>query len=417
MSWPLPLTIGWRFYRARERSGFVSFISFASTSGIALGVAVLILVLSAMNGFETELEKRLLGVVPHGELLAADTPFTTWPQMVEQASGIEGIVAAAPNVKIQGLLQKPGGFEGVQITGIEPDLEAKVSRLPQFMSAESWQSLQGDQANIVMGQGILDKMGLKVGDAVTFYLPPPKSQAGLGQIGRARSHTLTISGSFSIGGELDYANAYVPLKYAQSLMGLGDAVNTVRIRVARVFEAPSLVRLFGRQQQQLMYVSDWTRTQGHLYQDIQMVRTLMYLVLALVIAVACFNIVSTLVMAVRDKAAEIAILMTMGLKRRAVMVVFIVQGALNGVVGAVIGGVAGVLLADNLSSLAAKIEQLTGHQFLSADVYFIDFLPSRIEVHDIVLVIATALVMSLFATVYPAFRASRIAPAEALAGR
>lgn len=417
MAWRLPFAIGWRFYRARESSGFVSFISFASTSGIALGVAVLILVLSAMNGFETELEKRLLGVVAHGELLAADQPFDNWREMVKQADAIDGIDGAAPNVKIQGLLQKPGGFTGVKITGITPTLEAKVSSLPQFMSAEAWQSLQGDNANIVMGQGILDKLGLKIGDAVTFYLPPPKSQANLGQIGRARSHTLTISGSFSIGGELDYANAYVPLAYAQQLLNLGDAVNTVRIKVARVFEAPSLIRLLGHQQQRMMYVSDWTRSQGHLYQDIQMVRTLMYLVLALVIAVACFNIVSTLVMAVRDKAAEIAILMTMGLKRRSVMLVFIVQGALNGVVGAIIGGVAGVLLADNLSFLASKLEQLLGHRFLSADVYFIDFLPSRIEAHDIVLVIATALVMSLFATVYPAYRASRIAPAEALAGR
>ncbi|KFZ35983.1 cell division protein FtsX [Shewanella mangrovi] len=417
MGLPLPITIGWRFYRARERSGFVSFISFASTSGIALGVAVLILVLSAMNGFESELEKRLLGVVPHGELIAGDQPLANWPEILQQARAMNGIVAAAPNVKIQGLLQKPGGFTGVQITGIDPALEEEVSSLPQFMSSQAWQSLNGDGANIVMGQGVLDKLGLKVGDAVTFYLPPPKSHTSAGQIGRARSHTLTISGSFSIGGELDYANAYVPLAYAQSLMNLGDAVNAVRIKVERVFEAPMLVRQLGYQQHQMMYVSDWTRTQGHLYQDIQMVRTLMYLVLALVIAVACFNIVSTLVMAVRDKASEIAILMTMGLKRRSVMLVFIVQGALNGVVGAIIGGVAGVLMADNLSALAAKLEQLIGHRFLSADVYFIDFLPSRIEAQDIVLVISTALVMSLFSTIYPAYRASRIAPAAALAGR
>ncbi|QSX32403.1 lipoprotein-releasing ABC transporter permease subunit LolE [Shewanella avicenniae] len=417
MGLPLPITIGWRFYRARERGGFVSFISFASTSGIALGVAVLILVLSAMNGFETELEKRLLGVVPHGELIAGDEPLANWREILTQAKGINGIVAAAPNVKMQGLLQKPGGFTGVKITGIDPSLEAEVSSLPQFMSAESWQSLAGDGANIVMGQGVLDKLGLKVGDVVTFYLPPAASDRTAGQIGRALSHSLTVSGSFSIGGELDYSNAYVPLAYAQSLMDLGDAVNVVRIKVERVFDAPTLVRQLGYQQHQIMYVSDWTRTQGHLYQDIQMVRTLMYLVLALVIAVACFNIVSTLIMAVRDKAAEIAILMTMGLKRPSVMVVFIVQGALNGVLGAVIGGVTGVLMANNLSYLVAKLETLIGHRFLSADVYFIDFLPSRIELQDIVLVIATALVMSLFSTVYPAYRASQISPAAALAGR
>ncbi|MDF0534277.1 lipoprotein-releasing ABC transporter permease subunit LolE [Shewanella yunxiaonensis] len=413
----LPLLIGWRFYRARQRSGFVSFISFASTAGIALGVAVLILVLSAMNGFESELEKRLLGVVPQGELLSAGQPISDWRQMVADASAINGITAAAPMVKIQGLIQKPGGFAGIQITGVDPTLEQKVSALGNYLSQQGWQSLEGDANHIVMGQALLKKLGLKIGDSVTLYLPPPKSQSAATDIGRARSHTLVISGSFSVGGELDYANAYMPLAYAQKLMGLGDAVNAVRIKVARVFEAPRLIRELGYQQQQMLYISDWTRTQGHLYQDIQMVRTIMYLVLALVIAVACFNIVSTLVMAVRDKAAEIAILMTMGFSRKAMMAVFMVQGALNGVVGCAIGTVVGVLLARNLSAITAFIEKLTGHQFLSADVYFIDFLPSRLELSDVILVLLMALIMSLLATLYPAYRASRIAPARALAAR
>ncbi|MCD8476181.1 MAG: FtsX-like permease family protein [Shewanella fodinae] len=252
---------------------------------------------------------------------------------------------------------------------------------------------------------------------MTLYLPPPRGTGAATDIGRARSHTLVISGSFSVGGELDFANAYVPLAYAQKLLGLGDAVTAVRIKVARVFEAPKLIRELGYQQQQMLYISDWTRTQGHLYQDIQMVRTVMYVVLALVIAVACFNIVSTLVMAVRDKAAEIAILMTMGFGRRAMMAVFVVQGALNGIVGCVLGTVCGVLLAQNLSAIAAFIEQLTGHKFLSADVYFIDFLPSRLELSDVLLVLVMALMMSLLATLYPAYRASRIAPAQALAAR
>jgi lipoprotein-releasing system permease protein len=412
----LPLLLGWRFYRARQRSGFISFISFASTAGIALGVAVLILVLSAMNGFESELEKRLLGVVPQGELLSAGQPITNWRQMLSDASAIHGITAAAPMVKMQGLVQKPGGFAGVQVVGIDPALEQHVSTLGNYLSP-GWQSLQGDGNHIVMGQGLLKKLGLKVGDSVTLYLPPPRGTGAATDIGRARSHTLVISGSFSVGGELDFANAYVPLAYAQKLLGLGDAVTAVRIKVARVFEAPKLIRELGYQQQQMLYISDWTRTQGHLYQDIQMVRTVMYLVLALVIAVACFNIVSTLVMAVRDKAAEIAILMTMGFGRRAMMAVFVVQGALNGIVGCVLGTVCGVLLAQNLSAIAAFIEQLTGHKFLSADVYFIDFLPSRLEPSDVLLVLVMALMMSLLATLYPAYRASRIVPAQALAAR
>ncbi|MFQ6371424.1 lipoprotein-releasing ABC transporter permease subunit LolE [Shewanella sp. YIC-542] len=413
----LPVLIGWRFYRARQHNGFVSFISFASTAGIALGVAVLILVLSAMNGFESELEKRLLGVVPQGELLSAGQPINNWQQMLTEAHAIAGITGAAPMVKLQGLVQKPGGFVGVQVTGVDPVLEQQVSTLGDYLSAEGWQSLEGDSNHIVMGQGLLTKLGLAVGDSITLYLPPARARHSAADIGRARSHTLVISGSFSVGGELDYSQAYVPLAYAQQLLGLGDGVNAVRIKVARVFEAPSLIRQLGYQQQQMLYINDWTRSQGHLYQDIQMVRTIMYLVLALVIAVACFNIVSTLVMAVRDKAAEIAILMTMGLRRRAMMLVFIVQGGLNGVVGSVLGVAIGVFFAQNLSAIAASIEGLTGHKFLSADVYFIDFLPSRLEWQDVLWVLLMALLMSLLATLYPAYRASCIAPARALAAR
>lgn len=412
----LPLVIGWRFYRARQSSSFISFISFASTAGIALGVAVLILMLSAMNGFERELEQRLLGVVPQGELSQVREPIHDWRQIVSDAEQIDGISAAAPLVRMQGLVQKPGGFVGLSVVGVNPEAEARVSTLNQYLTQESWQSLAGDSNHIVLGQGILDKLGLKVGDRLTLYLPSPHGQ-GSGQLAQARSHSLLISGSFRLGGELEYTTAYVPMAYAQRLLGLADEVTGVRIKVERVFEAPRLIRELGYAQSQTLYLNDWTRTQGHLYQDIQLVRTVMYLVLALVIGVACFNIVSTLVMAVRDKASEIAILMTMGLKRGAVMLVFIVQGALNGVLGCAIGALLGVLLAKNLSAIAKGIEQLTGHKLLSGDIYFIDFLPSRLELADVLVVVAMALLMSLLATLYPAFRASRIAPATALAGR
>ncbi|MBO2612653.1 lipoprotein-releasing ABC transporter permease subunit LolE [Shewanella algae] len=412
----LPLVIGWRFYRARQSSSFISFISFASTAGIALGVAVLILVLSAMNGFERELEQRLLGVVPQGELSQVREPIHDWRQIVSDAEQIDGISAAAPLVRMQGLVQKPSGFVGLSVVGVNPEAEARVSTLNQYLTQESWQSLEGDSNHIVLGQGMLDKLGLKVGERLTLYLPSPHGK-GSGQLAQARSHSLLISGSFRLGGELEYNTAYVPMAYAQRLLGLGDEVTGVRIKVERVFEAPRLIRELGYAQSQTLYLNDWTRTQGHLYQDIQLVRTVMYLVLALVIGVACFNIVSTLVMAVRDKASEIAILMTMGLKRGAVMLVFIVQGALNGVLGCAIGALLGVLLAKNLSAIAKGIEQLTGHKLLSGDIYFIDFLPSRLELADVLVVVAMALLMSLLATLYPAFRASRIAPATALAGR
>ncbi|NMH63593.1 lipoprotein-releasing ABC transporter permease subunit LolE [Shewanella salipaludis] len=411
----LPLAIGWRFYRARQANSFISFISFASTAGIALGVAVLILVLSAMNGFERELEQRLLGVVSHGELTGVNEPLHDWQKTVADAAHIQGISAAAPFIQLQGLVQKPGGFQGLSIVGIDIAEEAKVSTLADYMTPASWQSLATDENHIVLGQGLLDKLGLEVGDILALYMPNKTAEQG-GSLGAAKSHRFVISGSYRLGGELELSTAYIPLRYAAELLQM-DGVSGVRIKVDKVFDAPGLIRELGYSQDQYLYISDWTRTQGHLYQDIQLVRTVMYLVLALVIAVACFNIVSTLVMAVRDKASEIAILMTMGLDRTAIMTIFMVQGALNGLLGCAFGGLIGVALALNLSSFASGLERLFGMTFLSADVYFIDFLPSQLQWPDAALVITMAFVMSLLATLYPAFKASQIAPATALAGR
>ncbi|GIU20801.1 cell division protein FtsX [Shewanella colwelliana] len=413
----LSLWIGWRFYMARQSNRFISFISFASTAGIALGVAVLIIALSAMNGFERELEQRLLGVVPHGELTGVNEPIHQWQNIAQDASLIDGIVAAAPFVRISGLIQKPGGFQGLSVVGIQPDLEAKVSSIAQFMPKQSWQALaQGDKNNIVLGKGLADSLGLAIGDTLSLYTPSMGATKAQ-RIGAAKSHRFIVAGIFEIGGEMDLGTAYVPMDYAADILGLGDGVSGVRIKVDDVFAAPRLIRDLGYSQQQYMYLSDWTRTQGHLYQDIQLVRAVMYLVLALVIAVACFNIVSTLVMAVRDKQSEIAILLTMGMAKATVMGIFVVQGALNGILGCLIGGTLGVLVALNLSSIASSIEQMLSVQLLSADVYFIDFLPSQLVLQDVALVISLALCMSLLSTIYPAWKASRVHPAMALAGR
>lgn len=407
--------IGWRFYRARQANGFIGFISFASTAGIALGVAVLIIVLSAMNGFEQQLEQRFLGVVAHGELIGASGPVQDWPKMVQDAERIAGISGAAPFISVEGLVQKPGGFQGLVVTGIDTQLEPKVSVIEQYMSADAWQSLSSDKNHIVLGQSLMQKLGLKRGDVLSLYVPSTVSGASH-RLGRAQSHRFIVSGSYHVGGELEQNNAYIPMAYAAQMLGMGDRVTGVRIKVADVFRAPALIRQLGFEQNQYLYMNDWTRTQGHLYQDIQLVRTVMYLVLALVIAVACFNIVSTLVMAVRDKAAEIAILMTMGMRRTGIMSIFMVQGALNGVLGCLIGAVLGVITALNLSAIARGIEHLFGIKLLAADIYFIDFLPSKLMWSDVVLVLVMALVMSLAATLYPAYKASCTQPARALAG-
>lgn len=416
MKGPLALSIGWRFYRARQSNSFISFISFASTAGIALGVAVLIIVLSAMNGFERELEQRLLGVVPQADIVGVDEPIVNWQSVAQGALQIEGIRGAAPFIRMQGLVQKPGGFQGLAVVGIDPKEETKVSTLSQFMSNASWQSLSQDENHIVLGESLLTKLGLEVGDTLALYVQDIDPEAA-GSLRAAKSHRFVVSGTYHLGGELELTTAYIPLQYAAQILNMNNGVTGVRISVDKVFDAPVKVRELGYAQKQSVYISDWTRTQGHLYQDIQLVRTVMYLVLVLVIGVACFNIVSTLVMAVRDKASEIAILMTMGLSRLAVMGIFMVQGALNGLLGCGLGGIIGVSVALNLSAIASSVEQLLGIQLLSADVYFVDFLPSELHVSDAVLVIVMAFVMSLIATLYPAWKASQIAPAQALAGR
>ena len=413
----LAFWVGWRFYMARQSNRFISFISFASTAGIALGVAVLITVLSAMNGFEQELEQRLLGVVPHGELTGVNEPLHDWPQIAEDAKKIPGILASAPFVRIQGLIQKPGGFQGLTVIGITPALEGKVSNIDDFMPEVAWQALATKENNIVLGKGLADALGLSLGNTLSLYTPNLAGKSAGRGLGSAKSHQFKVAGIFELGGELDLTTAYISLDYGAELLGLGEGVSGIRIKVDDVFAAPQLIRTLGYSQSQYMYLSDWTRTQGHLYQDIQLVRAVMYLVLALVIAVACFNIVSTLVMAVRDKQSEIAILLTMGMAKATIMGIFVVQGALNGLLGCFIGGALGITLALNLSAIASGIEQLFGVQLLSADVYFIDFLPSQLHLLDVVLVVSLALVMSLLATLYPAWKASRIHPAEALAGR
>jgi len=419
MSQLLSFWVGWRFYLARQSNRFISFISFASTAGIALGVAVLIIVLSAMNGFESELETRLLGVVAHAELSGVNEPIHRWQAIAEDASKIPGIVAAAPFIRLQGLVQKPGGFQGLSILGIDTIEEAKVSKISEFMSPSTWAKLaHHDANNIVLGKSLADSLGLNVGDSLSLYMPDISGKnRSSSRIGAAKSYRFIVAGVFELGGSLDLTTAYIPMQYAASILNMGDDVSGVRIKTQQVFDAPRLIRELGYSQEQYLYLNDWTRTQGNLYQDIQLVRVVMYLVLALVIAVACFNIVSTLVMAVRDKQSEIAILLTMGMKRISIMNIFIVQGALNGLLGCIIGGGLGAIIAENLSAIAKTIEDVLGIQLLSADVYFIDFLPSQLHLFDVVLVVLLAFIMSLIATLYPAWKASQTLPARALAGR
>jgi len=408
---PVSLFLGLRYRRSRRRNGFIGFISASSTLGIALGVGVLIVGLSAMNGFEHELRARVLAVVPHAELQAVDTPITDWRAMQALAERDPRVVASAPFISLSGLVEKGTMLKAVEFRAVDPALEPAISQAARYFVQGGWQALQPDRYDVVLGQGIAAKLGVGIGDSVVLLLPQLDPAGGLKPPKRQRFHIVDL---LQIGGQLDNSIGYIHLTTAQRLLGYGEAVDGVALRVKDVLEANRVVRDVGFSMPHYLYLRSWMNTQGYLYQDIQMVRTVMYVILLMVVAVACFNIVSTLVMAVNDKRSDIAILRTMGASRGFIALVFIVSGLANGLVGVCGGSLAGVLIADNLSVLAASAERLLGYRFLSADIYFIDFLPSLLNWQDVALVGGITVLMTTLATIYPALRATHIDPAREL---
>lgn len=410
----LSLVIGRRFSLAKQRNKMVSFISLSSIIGIAVGVAVIIVGLSAMNGFERELQNRVLSVIAHGEFEGVQKPITNWSSLVKQAVQHPKVEAAAPYVKLTALAEKGAQLKAIEVRGIDPQMERAVSRLSQFVSSDAWQGFVAGQQQVILGKGVADKLGAAVGDYVTLMIPSANESAKVQAPKRVR---VKVSGLLELNGQIDHSLALVPLADAQAYAKLGERVTGVAIKVSEVLNATQIVREVGNTLDQYVYLRSWQQKFGFLYRDIQLVRTIMYLVMVLVIGVASFNIVSTLMMAVKDRAAEIAILRTMGATDGLVKRIFVWQGVFSGVLGSVIGGVLGVLIAWNLTALIKGLERLVGHQFLSGDIYFVDFLPSQVNLSDVVLVSSTAIVLSLLATWYPASRASQLNPASVLSAK
>lgn len=411
---PLSLLIGLRFSRGRRRGGMVSLISVISTIGIALGVAVLIVGLSAMNGFERELKNRILAVVPHGEMEPVNPPFTGWQNMLPKIEQVPGIVAAAPYVHFTGLLESGARLRAIQMKGVDPQQEQRLSTLPTFVAGNEWANFKAGEQQVILGKGVAQALEVKTGDWVTVMIPNSDPQMKLLQPKRIRLH---VSGILQLSGQLDHSLALIPLADAQQYLDMGDDVSGIAIKVDDVFAASKLVRDVGKVTDTYIYIRDWIGTYGYMYRDIQMIRTIMYLAMVLVISVACFNIVSTLVMVVKDKSSDIAILRTLGASDGLIRGIFIWYGLLAGLLGCVIGAVIGVVATLQLSAIMRGIESLTGHHFLSGDIYFIDFLPSELRMMDVVLVLLTAVALSLMASWYPARRASRIEPARVLSGQ
>ncbi|SHF70803.1 lipoprotein-releasing ABC transporter permease subunit LolE [Vibrio gazogenes] len=411
----LSLMIGRRFSRSKKRNKLVSFISMSSTLGIAFGVAVIVIGLSAMNGFERELDNRVLSVIPHGEFEGVEGSIQAWPAMMKKVTSFPQIVAAAPYVRFTALAEKGQQLKAIEVRGIDPEMERHVSELSRYITGQTFTKASPGKHQVILGQGVAQRLGVHVGDALTLMVP--NMSGGAKSLKAPQRIRVTLVGVLALHGQIDHNLALIPLEDAQQYTGIGSAVTGVSVKVHDVFRAEQIVHQVGNQLNQYVYLRSWQRQYGYLYRDIQLVRTILYLVMVLVIGVASFNIVSTLMMAVKDRAAEIAILRTMGASDRLIRQIFMWQGIFSGVLGSLCGSVIGVLVATNLTGLIQQLESLIGHHFLSGDIYFVDFLPSQVEVRDVVLVSGTAILLSLAATFYPALKASRLNPATVLSSR
>jgi len=427
---PLSVFLALRYVRCRHGQGFSTFISASSTIGIALGTMILIVVLSAMNGFEKELASKLLSIVPHAELISVDKPIPNWSENIKQIQNNPQVAAAAPVIILTGMMQHKTQLKALEIRGVDVKLETLVSDIESYIVKGSWQALSNinNKSNnrdnnerpavahgIVIGAGVAKKLSVKMGDKVQLLLPSNNNTENKSVFSAPIKRYVKIVGIFKFGGIIDDTLAYISLAQARDIKNyrLGETQG-IRMKFNDVFAAPNIVRDIAHKFDYYVYIKDWTRTQGHLFNDIQLVRMVMFIVLVLVIAVASFNIVSTLIMAVNNKRGDIAILKTMGASSKLIMLTFIYQGLVNGLLGSVIGGISGVVLALNLAGIVAFIERLFTLTLLSADVYFIDHIPSHLQMSDVYITVITALIMSLIATIYPAWRATKIEPAQVL---
>jgi lipoprotein-releasing system permease protein len=405
---PTPLFIGLRYTRAKRRNHFISFISLTSILGLMLGVAVLITVLSVMNGFDRELKTRILGMVPQATLNAYE-PFRNWKRVVDYSLRQPGVQAAAPFNQLQGMITTGGQVSGAMVTGIEPEYEKKVSIIQQHMKEGSIDSLREGEFGIVLGSGLAANLGVTTGDKVTLVLP----EASLSPAGVIpRFKRFTVVGVFKVGADIDGMLAYVNLHDAGRLLRIEDRVQGVRLKLDDLFQAQEISYELVQKHPQHFYASNWTQTHGNLFSAIKMEKAMMALLLGFIMAVAAFNIVSSLVMVVTDKKADIAILRTLGASPNTIMKIFMVQGTIVGVVGTVSGVLLGVLLSLTISDIATGIEHLFNVSLF--DAYFVNYLPSQLELDDVVWVSLVAFGLSFIATVYPARRAARVQPAEAL---
>ncbi|MCG6952460.1 MAG: lipoprotein-releasing ABC transporter permease subunit [Betaproteobacteria bacterium] len=406
------LLVGLRYTRAKRRNHFISFISGISMAGIALGVAALIVVLSVMNGFQQELRSRILAVVSHVQIFGADGRLPNWEDVAAAASKHPRVLAAAPFVNAQGMFVRGSNVRGAMVRGILPERELQVSDIGHHMRAGSLEALRAGAFRVVLGADLARALGALPGDKVTL-IAPQGLVTPAGVIPRLKQ--FTVAGLFEVGMyEYDSGLALINLEDAQKLYQMDSEVSGLRLKLDDLFAARSVARAMTRGLGAAVFAVDWTRSHANFFRAVAIEKRMMFIILTLIVAVAAFNIVSTLVMLVTDKNADIAILRTLGAMPGSIMRIFMVQGAMIGVIGTLTGVVLGVLLGLNVDTVVPALERVLGFKFLAKDVYYIADLPSDVQLSDVLTIGGVSLLLSFVATLYPSWRASRVNPAEAL---
>ena len=412
MRQPYEIFMALRYLRVRGRNGFISFISLVSMVGIGLAVALLIVVLSVMNGFEYELRQRILNIMSHATISGVDQPLEDWRAMRDAVLASPEVTGAAPYVQGQGLLLAGETLAGVQVRGIDPALESDVSVISALLDQGRLESLEPGAYRVLIGAALAAEMDVGVGDSLVLVLAEGTiTPAGLAP----RMRRLQVAGTFDAGMfEYDRGLIYVHLEDAARLFRTGGAATGLRLAVADIFQAGRVSAELARALGGGFYVSDWSRRHVNFFRSIQMTKSIMFVIFSLVVAVAVFNILSTLVMVVRDKRSDIAILQSFGASSRSIAAVFAAQGTLIGVIGTALGVVLGVAIASQLGNAAAFVEAALGIDLLSEEIYFIGDLPTDIRPREVIRIASLGLALAILATLYPAVSASRQPPMEAL---
>lgn len=408
---PLSIFIGLRYTRAKRRKNFISFISMTSMIGLALGVLAMIVVLSVMNGFQREMSSRILGMVPHA-MIQGVKPLDDWQPVAVAAMKNPEVLAAVPFTELDGMLSYKGMMQPIQISGVDPAREGEVSIVADHIVQGRLDDLKPGEFGVVVGEITARRFRLNVGDKITLIVPEVSSAPG----GiTPRMQRLNVVGVFKVGAELDGSMGLINAADAAEMQRWQPGqVQSVRLKLKDLYTAPEVSAAIVKDLGAGYKADDWTHTQGSLFSAMKMEKTMIGLLLLMIVAVAAFNIIATLIMVVNDKGADIAILRTIGATPRQIMGIFMVQGTVIGVAGTLIGGILGVIAAINVSAIVGWVERISGQHIFTSDVYFISNLPSELQGGDVALICGAGLMLSFLATIYPAYRASQIEPAHAL---